>query len=272
MKTINPFKIILVSLSMISISSSGFPRGSVPAVKEEPVTYTASGTILKGYVAFDENIKGKRPAVVIVPEWWGVNDYVRMRARKLAELGYIAITADIFGDGRIASNPTEAQNLTSPFYSNAYLAKSRLDAAINKVKEYSQTDPSKVAAIGYCFGGYVVINSAIMGSDLLGAVSFHGGLTGVKVNKGQLKAKLLICHGLADQFVPGPAVKSFTHKLDSIGAVYTLKMYPGAGHSFSNPEATKIGRQFNLPLEYNAAADAESWNEMKAFFGKIFAR
>jgi dienelactone hydrolase len=271
MKTLNLIRAITTG-GMISISVNSFSKLPAPAIMEIPVTYTAGETTLKGYVAYDDNIKGKRPAVVVVHEWWGVNDNMRTTVKQLAELGYIAITADIFGDGKVATNPTEAQNLTSPFYSNSYLAKARLDAAIKKIKEYPQTDPGNVAAVGYCFGGYVVLNSAMMGSDLRGAVSIHGGLTGVKVNKGQLKAKFLICQGGDDKFVPESAVKSFTHKLDSIGAVYTLKMYPGAGHAYSNPGSTKLGKQFNIPIAYNEAAATGSWNEMKTFLGKVFGK
>jgi dienelactone hydrolase len=127
-------------------------------IKEEIVTYTSDGVLLKGYVAYDQNQKGKRPAVLVVHEWWGLNDYAKMRTRKLAELGYIAMAADIFGDGKVAVNPQEAQDLTKPFYQNPALAKTRLDAAIKKIKEYAETDPLNVAAIGYCFGGGVVLN------------------------------------------------------------------------------------------------------------------
>ncbi len=272
MKAIHLFISVVTSFLISGISSSAFPGGLAPAIKEEPVTYKAGETTLKGYVTWDDNIKGKRPAIVVVHEWWGINDFTRNVAKKLAGLGYIAITADIFGDGKTAANPTQAQNLTAPFYSNPYLAKARFDAAIKKLKEYPQTDPSNVAAIGYCFGGYVALNSAIMGSDLKGVVSFHGGLGGVKVNQNALKAQLLICQGTDDKFVPDNVIKSLTHKLDSIHAVYTLKLYPGASHSYTNPESTKLGKEFNLPLSYNEPAATGSWNEMKAFFSKIFTR
>jgi dienelactone hydrolase len=182
------------------------------------------------------------------------------------------MAADVFGNGKIASNPTEAQDFTAPFYKDPTLAKSILDAALKKLKEYSQTDPDNVAAIGYCFGGYVVLNYAKLGADLKGVVSFHGGLGGVPVDKKLLKAKVLVCHGASDKFVSQKDAENFKHKLDSIGADNTLKVYANATHAFTNPDATAIGKKFNMPIEYNAEADRDSWNDMKMFFGRIFKK
>jgi dienelactone hydrolase len=241
-----------------------------PNIKEEIVSYTSGGVTYKGFIAYDENIKGKRPAILVVPEWWGLNDYPRMRARKLAELGYIAMAADVFGDGKIAANPTEAQEFTTPFYKDPTLVKSRLDAALRKLKEYPQTDPNNVAAIGYCFGGYVVLNYAKLGADLKGVVSFHGGMGGVPADKKLLKAKVLVCQGGSDKFVSQKDVNKFKHQLDSIGAGITVKIYANATHAFTNPDATATGKKFNMPIEYNPEADKNSWDDMKMFFGKIF--
>lgn len=259
-------------LSILSLVSYSEGSGMAPKIKEEVVTYSANGVTLKGFVAYDENVKGKRPAVLVVPEWWGLNDYTKSRARQLAVLGYIAMAADMFGNGKIAANPTEAQSLTAPFYQDPKLAKERLDAALTKVKDYSQTDSNNIAAIGYCFGGSVVLNSAKLGSPLKGVVSFHGGLAGVPADKELLKAKILVCHGAADKFVTQQAVDAFKHQMDSIGADYTFKVYPNATHAFTNPDATKIGKQFNMPIEYNAEADKKSWNDMKAFFAGLFKK
>lgn len=257
---------------MLSSSSIGM-KGSVPSnIKEEVVTYTAGGVTLKGFVAYDSNITGKRPAILIVHEWWGLNDYPKMRARKLAELGYIAMAADVFGDGKIAANPTEAQELTTPFYKDPALANTRLDAALNKIKEYKQTDSQNIAIIGYCFGGYVALNYAKLGADLKGVVSFHGGLGGAPVDKNLLKAKVLVCHGASDKFVSQKDAEGFKHKLDSIGADNTLKIYANATHAFTNPDATATGKKFNMPIEYNAEADKDSWNDMKVFFDRIFKK
>lgn len=239
-------------------------------IKEENITYVANGVILKGFIAYDENVKGRRPTILIVHEWWGLNDYPKMRARKLAELGYMAMAVGMYGDGKTAANPKEAQEFTTPFYKDPNLGKNRLDAAIKKIKEYPQVDPNKIAAIGYCFGGSVVLNSAKLGTDLKGVVSFHGGLGGAPANKDLLKAKILVCHGGSDKFVSQHDADTFKHQLDSIGADYSFKIYANATHAFTNPDATKIGKEFNMPIEYNAEADKDSWNDMKTFFDRIF--
>jgi dienelactone hydrolase len=257
---------------MVNITSTINSKVPAPAIKEEVVTYISNGVSLKGFVAYDENIRGKRPAVLIVPEWWGLNDYIKMRARKLAELGYIAMAADMYGDGKIAADPKIAQEFTTPFYKDPQLAKTRLDAAITKIKMYPQTDANNIAAIGYCFGGFVVLNAAKLGADLKGVVSFHGGLTGVPVNKSLLKAKVLVCHGASDKFVSQKDFDGLKHQLDSIGADNTFRIYPNATHAFTNPDATRIGKEFNMPIAYNAEADKNSWNDMKTFFVRVFKK
>jgi dienelactone hydrolase len=239
-------------------------------IKEEAVTYTADTITAKGFVTYDENKQGKRPAVLVVHEWWGLGDYVRGRAKQLAELGYIAMAVDMYGNGRTGEDPQSAQTLAMPFYQNPALTKSRLDAAIAKLKTYPQTDTANMAAIGYCYGGFVVLNAAKLGADLKGVVSFHGNLSGVQPNKDLLKAKIFVAHGGADNFVPQPEVDAFKKSMDSINADYTLKVYPGATHAFTNPNADEKAKKFNMPIKYNAAADSASWNDMKAFFGTIF--
>ncbi|MDP4238342.1 MAG: dienelactone hydrolase family protein [Bacteroidota bacterium] len=271
MKTRN-FILYLMLLIMGTFSSAYGEKNTNSKIKEETVTYTVGGTVFRGFIAYDENRKGKRPAVLVVPEWWGLNDYPKMRARKLAELGYIALAVDMFGDGKIAVTPTEAQTYTAPFYSNPQLSKVRLDAAIDKIKEYKQTDPANIFAIGYCFGGSVVLNSAKLGSNLKGVVSFHGGLKGVPADKDLLKARILVCHGASDKFVPESDVTAFRHQLDSIGAIYTFIAYPNATHAFTNPASTETGRKFNMPIKYNKQADQDSWNDMKKFFASIILK
>ncbi len=272
MKTKSITKNLLFCIAFLIVASSAHSNNLPPVIKEEIVTYMADGVTLKGFVAYDESIKGKRPVVLIVHEWWGLNDYPKMRARELAKLGYMAMAVDMYGDGKIAANPTEAQNFTTPFYKDPSLAKSRLDAAIKKIKEYAQADPGNIAAIGYCFGGFVVLNSAKLGADLKGVVSFHGGLTGVPADKKLLKAKILVCQGGIDKFVPQHDADVLKHQLDSIGADNTFKIYANATHAFTNPDATKIGKEFNMPIEYNAEADKDSWNDMKIFFNRVFKK
>jgi dienelactone hydrolase len=245
-----------------------------PKLKEENITYTVDGNkdsvVLDGYVVYDENIEGKRPAVLVVHEWWGMNDYVKRRARDLAKLGYIAMAIDMYGNGKRADNPDDAGKLASPFYEDPSKAKPLFEAAMNKLKSYAQADGGKVAAIGYCFGGAQVLNMAKMGEDLKGVVSFHGNLNVVPANKDLLKADILVCHGSADPFVPQAEVDLFKKQMDSVGAKYTFKAYGGATHAFTNPDATANGEKFKLPIKYDAAADSASWNDMKTFFNAIF--
>ncbi|MEO5781732.1 MAG: dienelactone hydrolase family protein [Ginsengibacter sp.] len=240
-------------------------------IKEDSVSYTLDGKNYKGYVAYDSNNKDKRPGVLVVHEWWGLNDYSRGRAKQLAEMGYIAMAVDMFGDGKQGNDPKAAQELATPFYNDPTLSKKRLDAALNKLKEFAQLDTANVAAIGYCFGGFVVLNAAKLGADLKAVVSFHGGLGGVPVKKELVKAKILVCHGEADEFV-NKEVAPFKKSMDSAGVEYTFKSYPKATHAFTNPNANEKGKKYNMPIEYNAAADTASWNDMKDFFNKIFTK
>lgn len=269
MKTLIVWSVILTAIVLPTLSFMESNPVS-PKIKEEVITYTADGITFKGFVAWDENISGKRPAIVVVPEWWGLNDYAKYRVRQLAGLGYIAMAADMFGDGKIAANPQEAQEYTKPFYGDPNLAKSRIDAALKELRTYAVTDVHNMAAIGYCFGGNCVLNAARLGADLKGVVSFHGGLGGAPANKTLLKAKILVCNGAADKFVSEQSIKDFKHALDSIGADYTFKSYANATHAFTNPASTETGRKFNMPIEYNEAADKASWNDMKVFFAALF--
>lgn len=273
MKLQNLFSTVLLAtaISFASCNSSDKKAETKePKLKEENITYTGDGVTMNGFVVYDENKEGARPAVLVVHEWWGLNDYDKMRARELANLGYVAMAIDMYGNGKQADNPDSAKMLATPFYVNPQMAKSRLDAAIAKLKGYSQVDATKLAAIGYCFGGGVLINSARLGEDLKGVVSFHGSLVGTPANKDLLKTKILVCHGADDQFVLPAEVEQFKHQMDSIGADYSLKIYPGATHAFTNPNATALGQKFKLPIAYNAAADTASWKDMREFFDRIF--
>ena len=241
-----------------------------PKLKEETVAYTIDTLNMKSFVVYDENIEGRRPAVLVVHEWWGLNDYIMRRARQLAEMGYIAMAVDMYGNGRMGNDPGAAQNLAMPFYYHPDMAKKHFDMALAELKKNPNVDQTNIAAIGYCFGGAVVLGVARLGEDLKGVVSFHGNLNVVPPVKDLLKAEVLVCHGAADSFVLKPEVDLFVKQMDSIGAKYTFKTYPGATHAFTNPDATATGQKFKMPIAYNAAADSASWNDMKAFFGAIF--
>ncbi|MEP6674821.1 MAG: dienelactone hydrolase family protein [Ferruginibacter sp.] len=273
MKLSKLFLLLSVILCVNACNNSTEPAATeskkVSMIKEENITYTADSVTMNGFVAYDSSITGKRPAVLIVHEWWGLNDYTKRRARELAALGYIAIAVDMYGNGKNAANPDEAGKMATPFYQNPQMAKARFDAALEKIKTYQQTDTTKIGAMGYCFGGAIVLNMARMGDPLTAVVSFHGNLAGVPANKDLLKSKILVCHGADDQFVKPEEVTSFKKQMDSIKADYIFKSYPGATHAFTNPDATALGQKFKIPIAYNAAADTASWNDMKDFFGKI---
>lgn len=239
---------------------------SSPFIKTDSVIYTSNGKQSKGYIAYDENKKGKLPVVVIIPEWWGVTNYTKSRARHLADLGYFAIDADLFGGGDTATNPKEAMAFTKPYYTNPQLALSAVESAIAKAASYPQADTSRIAAIGYCFGGFIVLNAAKLGAPVKATVSFHGGLDGVQPKKDIVKGDILVCQGGADQFVPEKAQAAFKKSMDSADIHYSFVVYPGAMHAFSNPNATALGEKFKLPIAYNAAADTASWKAMQKLF------
>ena len=176
---------------------------------------------------------------------------------------------DVYGNGKTGTTPEEAGKLASVYYENPVLAGEIVNAALAKFKTFAQVDSSKIGAIGYCFGGFIVINAAKTGANLKGIVSFHGGLQGLAPDKSKIKAKILVCHGAADEF-ENPHVAGFKKEMDSAGVKYTFKEYAGATHAFSNPNATETGKKFNMPIAYNAAADKASWEDMQVFFKEIF--
>ena len=271
------FSLILVIASSCSTESkksneaSSETSAKTVAVKTENVDYSGDGVTMKGFVAFDSSNTNLKPVVLIVPEWWGISDYTRGRAKQLAALGYLAFAVDFYGEGKTAETPDEAGKLAGPFYApGSTMGKNRFDAALAKIKTFPGADTNKIAAIGYCFGGAMVLNMARLGESLKGVVSFHGNLIGVPLNKELLKADILVCHGDSDQFVPATEVATFKKQMDSVGASYTFKSYANATHAFTNPMADEKAKKYSMPVAYNAAADTASFNEMKVFFDKIF--
>jgi len=241
-----------------------------PKVQGKTVEYSAQGVVMKGYLAYDENMTGKRPGVLVVHEWWGLNDYARRRAQMLAELGYAALAVDMYGDGKQAMHPDDAGKFSSELMKNFDVAKARFLAAIDFLKQQPTVDSTRIAAIGYCFGGGVVLNMARQGVDLKGVVSFHGGLAAVKpAQPGMVKAKILVLHGADDKFTTPEQIEVFNQEMKAAGADFEFISYPGAVHSFTNPDADAYGKKFNLPLAYNASADKKSWDEMKKFLKAI---
>jgi dienelactone hydrolase len=261
-KTIVKTLAIIYAFSYVQGASAqvGEPsKASIANMKTEEFTYTTGGVTQKGYVAYVPNTKQRLPVVLVVPEWWGYNEYVKMRARKLAELGYLAMVVDMYGDGKEAKTVEDAQKYSAEFYKDPRLAKVRLESAEAKARTFTEADPRRIAAIGYCFGGTMVLEAATEGMDLRAVVSFHGGLKGVTPGKVGIKTKILVCHGAADKFVSDEDVKEFKKRMDSAGVRYAFRSYPNA-----------TGKKFNLPIAYNEEADKASWQDMKRFLRDAF--
>jgi len=267
MKVFKAISFPIIMLLSIAITATAQKKLSI---KTESLSYTIGDEKFLSYVAYSDKTSEKRPVVLVVHEWWGMNDYVKRRACQLAALGYLAIAVDLYGEGKIANNVEEAVGFSTPFYKDPILAKSHFDAALNQIKLNKLADTNKIAAIGYCFGGSMVLNFAKMGENLKGVVSFHGGLAGVPPVNDLLKSEILVCHGADDKFVSADEVANFKKELDDVKAIYTFKEYPSATHAFSNPDATEMGKKFNIPIAYNEPADTASWKEMKTFLKRIF--
>jgi len=260
--------IMLILLLMLGVAGVLY---ATPKIIGQSVDYASQGATLKGYLAFDESIEGKRPGVLVVHEWWGLNEYARKRAQMLAELGYIALAVDMYGDGKTAMHPDDAGKFSSELMKNFDVAKTRFLAALDFLKQQPMVDQKKIAAIGYCFGGGVVLNMARQGADLKGVASFHGSLAAIRPAKiGIVKAKILVLHGEDDTFVKPEQIEGFKKEMSEAKVDFQFISYPGAVHSFTSPDADALGKKFNLPLAYNADADKKSWDELRMFLKKIF--
>lgn len=239
-------------------------------IKGEEVTYATDSTNLKGYIAFNENAQEKRPGVLIVHEWWGHNDYVRQRADMLAELGYTAFAVDMYGDGKLAGHPDDAGKFARSVFSNLPEATARFNAAMDLLKSHPSVDVEKIGAIGYCFGGSVVLTMANSGADLDAVAAFHSGVQLPVMPNDKLKAKVLVCNGEDDPFINPESIITFKSAMDSIGASYDYIAYPGVKHSFTSKEADANGEKFGLPLAYDADADQKSWASLQELFAEAF--
>jgi dienelactone hydrolase len=236
------------------------------AVKTREIEYKqeGTGTPLKGMIAWDDAQTGKRPGVLVVHEWWGLNDYARSSARKLAEAGYVAFALDMFGNGKSTDQRHDAEAMMGAAMKDPQAMIQRFNAAMSQLEHDPHVDPTRIGAIGYCFGGAVVLNMARAGENLKAVVSFHGILaTEHPAEKGQVHARILALAGDSDPFVPAAQVTAFEKEMQAAGAQVRVKVYPHAKHAFTNPDAAKYG----MPeLEYNADAAKDSWNEMLKLF------
>ena len=270
MKILTFITSVLITILFFSCSETDKQKTNLT---EQEVVYTSDSTTLKGFLVYDNNIKGKRPGVLVVHEWWGLNDYARKRARMLAELGYTALALDMYGDGKKADHPEDAQKFAGAIFNNVKMGEERFLAAYNFLKDQETVDQNNIAAVGYCFGGAVVLHMARIGMDLKAVASFHGGIQAITpAEEGKVKAFVLVCNGADDPFTTQEQIDAFKKEMDSAKVQYEFVNYPGAIHSFTNPAADSVGKKFNMPLAYNEKADKESWQEMKKVFNKVFGK
>jgi dienelactone hydrolase len=247
------------------------PRAMPDLAHTEVLRYNAGGKEFASYVASDPARSGKRPGIIVLPEWWGLNDYLRRRARELAGLGFVAMATDVYGDGREAADSTEAGQLMGGLFADIPSLNARLQAAYDQLRAHPLVDPERIGAMGYCLGGALSLHMGRLGIPLKGVASFHGALTRAhEAKKGDFKASVLICHGEADGMVPAEDQANFRKEMEELGVDYTFNSYPGAKHGFTNPEATEKGKKYNLPLAYDEKTDRQSWEDMKAFWSKAF--
>jgi len=264
MKSIVFFLITFSLMSLIGCASNKKGHGS-------QITYQSKNLEMKGYISSIQNGDTKKPGILVVHEWWGHNEYARKRADMLAEQGYVALAVDMYGNGKQADHPKKAGEFSSAVFKDIKGAKERFTAALETLKNHPHVDKTKIAAIGYCFGGGVVLTMARMGVELDGVVSYHGSLASpVKAKKNSVKAKLLVFNGAADPLVKAKDITNFKKEMKRAKVDYTFVNFPGAQHAFTNPGATELGKKFGLPLAYQEKANKESWEKTLAFFDDIF--
>jgi len=255
---------IMASMMLAAAWAGLTPAAALAKIRTDTVTYAEGDTVLAGYVAWDDKVKGKRPGVMVVHEWWGLNDYAKVRARQLATLGYVAFAADIYGKGRRGTTRAEARKLAAPLLKDRKLMRRRAAAGLKALKGVEFVDDRKVAAIGYCFGGTCVLELARSGAKFQAAVSFHGGLsTPNPAGAGKILTKILVLHGADDPHVPAKDVLAFQQEMRDAKADWQLNAYGGAVHAFTNPAA---GEDPSKGSAYHERATRRAWSAMKRFF------
>lgn len=252
---------ILLTIWCLALAAQG-------EIVSKALDYKEGSTTLEGFHIYDNAKAGKRPTVLIVHQWKGLGDYERKRGQMLAELGYNVVGVDIYGKGVRPSAVPAASAEAGKYKEDRQLLRARVKAGLDAAKKLPQTDPAKIAAIGYCFGGTTVLELARSGADVAGVVSFHGGLsTSIPAKKGDIKGKVLVLHGADDPHVPVPEVNGFQKEMQESGADWQLVAYGNAVHSFTHWEA---GTDNSKGAAYNEKADKRSWEDMKDFFAEIF--
>jgi dienelactone hydrolase len=249
-------------------------EGDMSDIQSKSIEYDAGGKAMSGYLAWDAERAGVRPGVLVVHEWWGNNDYVQRRANLLADLGYVAMAVDMYGEGRTADNPDDAGALMNDLLSDLGTVRKRFDAALETLRAQDNVDAGRVAAIGYCMGGGIVLHMARYGRDLRAVASFHGALPlGVAPagEGGEVTARIAVYHGEDDGFVAEEDIGAFKDEMRKTDADCLFVTLPGALHGFTNPQATVNGEKFGIPLRYSELADRSSWDHMQLVLQSAFA-
>lgn len=235
-------------------------------LENKKIEYRDGEVVLEGYCVFDPKKAGKKPAVIVIHDWSGRNEFADKKAEKLAELGYVGFALDVFGKGKLGNTKEEKSELIGPFVQNRKLLQKRLFAAFETVKKLEMVDPTKIGAIGFCFGGLCVLDLARSGADVKGVVSFHGLLGAPELPKQAIKAKILALHGHDDPMVPPDQVLAFEKEMTEAKADWQVHVYGHAMHAFTNPLANDPG----FGTVYNSLAEKRSWLQMQLFFEEIF--
>src|SRR3954469_25610900 len=232
------FRRMALALSMLAIASAAFAE-----VKTKEVEYKQGDTVLQGFVAWDDAASGKRPGVLVVHEWWGHNQHARNQAIRLAKAGYVGFALDLYGKGKVAEHPKDAQAMSTALMKDPAVVKARFDAALAELKKDPNVDPTKIGVVGYCMGGSVALQMAREGEDLEPLATFHAGLSAPEkpAAKGAVKPRILVNTGAADPFVPPAAVDALKKEMAGAGAKVEVISYPNAKHGFTNPDAGKFG-------------------------------
>ncbi len=246
----------------------GLMSGRTLKLHTGPVDYKQGDTTLEGYLAYDESKKGKLPGILVVHDWMGQGKFSKAKADALAEMGYVALSVDIYGKDVRPAGPKEAGEQAGKYKNDRALLRARINAALEELRKQDNVDPKRIAAIGYCFGGTTVLELARSGADVAGVVSFHGGLdTPTSDDAKNIKCKVLVLHGADDPHVPLKDVTAFEDEMRKGNVDWQLIKYADSVHSFTNPEA---GTDKSKGVAYNAKADKRSWEAMKQFFAEIF--
>lgn len=241
------------------------------SIATQPLIFTHDGVAFHAQLALPSDSRTPRPAVLVVPEWWGRSAFTDDRAQALAELGWVGVALDMYGNHQQAETPAEASALSSALSGNLPLLMARFEAALAAVRAHPLVDAARIGVMGHCFGGSVALSMARQGVPLAGVVGFHAGVSSLAPIRGAMTVPIALYTGGADPFVPNEAVETTVREMRAAGATVEVTTYPTAKHAFTNPQATAKGAQFGLPLAYDAEAAQDSWQKAAAFLSECFA-